>query len=432
MIRLLDLVTFLLLWGNALVIFLMIREFLVLRKNRLVQIAAFLICPHLFNVVVFSNDLAGVLWPLLGFILYTAVFYRGSWMEKLTTVLVFYPSVIAVNYIMEDSGKRLFFWMTNASDYSEEWTRQTLFVSTLTHTCFVLARALFWLAAYLFLRKYLRLITENLTLRMWMIVDILLIAPVVSIFTIIYFMPEEMVIVYPICWAAVFSSFGGIYLAAYISNSLKTEYDARELQMKLDYVKEKVSEEERVRSIYHDMKNHLLVLKAQDGHSQEVGESIEKLREEIEAYEAYYHTGNDFLDIIIRDKLRKARELQIDFQAKIRFEAGNFIEPLDISTIFGNALDNAIEASEKLPESMRLITAKAARIHDMLMVAVENNMQSDQPSDGKTSKEDPFLHGFGLSNIRKAAEKYDGQCMVKAVKGKYVLKIMIPVPEPVR
>ncbi len=64
----------------------------------------------------------------------------------------------------------------------------------------------------------------------------------------------------------------------------------------------------------------------------------------------------------------------------------------------------------------------------MLMVAVENNMQSDQPSDGKTSKEDPFLHGFGLSNIRKAAEKYDGQCMVKAVKGKYVLKIMIPVP----
>ncbi len=429
MIRLLDLITFFLLWGNALVIFMMIREFLVLRKNLFVQIAAFLLSPYLFNVVVFSNDLVGVLWPLLGFFLYTIVFYRGKWMEKLTTVLVFYPAVIAVNYIIEDSGSRLFFWITNASDHAREWTRHILFISTMIHTCFVLARGLFWLSAYLLLRKYLKQITENLTLRMWMIVDALLIAPMVSIFTIIYFMPEEMVIVYPICGAAVFSSFGGIYLAAYISNALKTEYGARELQMKLDYVQEKVSEEERVRSIYHDMKNHLLVLKAQDGHSQEVGESIEKLREEIEAYEAYYHTGNDFLDIIIRDKLRKARELQIDFQAKIRFEAGSFIEPLDISTIFGNALDNAIEASEKLPESMRLITAKASRIHDMLMVAVENNMQSDLPSDEKTCKDDKFLHGFGLSNIRKAAEKYEGQCMVKARDGKYVLKIMIPVPE---
>ena len=241
--------------------------------------------------------------------------------------------------------------------------------------------------------KYLVQIIKELTVKMWMLVDILLIAPVVSIFTIIYFMPEKMTIVYPICGTAIFSSFGGIYLAAYISNALKTEYDARELSMKLAYVQDKVGEEERVRSIYHDMKNHLLVLQAQDRHSQEVGASIEKLMEEIEDYDAYYHTGNDFLDIIIRDKLRKAREKQIDFQAAIRFEAGSFIEPLDINTIFGNALDNAIEASEKVSESMRLITAKASRIHEMLMAAVE---------------------------------KYDGQCTAKAGDGKFVLKIMIP------
>ena len=237
-----------------------------------------------------------------------------------------------------------------------------------------------------------------------------------------------MAIVYPICMAAIFSSFGGIYLAAYISNSLRTEYGARELEMKLAYYQDKVSEEERVRSIYHDMKNHLLVLQAQESHSSEVGEAIVKLKEEIEDYEAYYHTGNDFLDIIIRDKLRKAHERQIDFQAAIRFEAGGFIEPLDISTIFGNALDNAIEASEKLSDSLRLITAKASRIHDMLVIAVENNTLLDLPSDAKTSKEDTFLHGFGIANIRKTAEKYDGQCMVKSGGGKFILKVMIPIP----
>ena len=176
------------------------------------------------------------------------------------------------------------------------------------------------------------------------------------------------------------------------------------------------------------MKNHLLVLQAQEGHSQEIGESIVKLKDEIEDYEAYYHTGNDFLDIIIRDKMRKAREKQIDFQAVIRFDAGSFIESLDISTIFGNALDNAIEASDKLPESMRLITAKASRIHDMLVIAVENNALLELPSDGRTSKKDTFLHGFGIANIRRSAEKYDGQCTVKSKDGKFILKVMIPVP----
>lgn len=429
-IRFLDTASFLLLWGNALVLFLMFRTLLPMRKNIAVQGAAFLICPFLFNVVVYSNDLGGILYPLLGFIPYIALFYRGGWMEKMTALMVFYPAVIAVNYLMEDTGARLFFWLTDAPGFTYEgWTQETLLASTLIHTCSILFRLLFWLGAWFALRKYLVQIIKELTVKMWMLVDILLIAPVVSIFTIIYFMPEEMAIVYPVCGAAVFSSFGGIYLAAYISNALKTEYGARELRMKLAYFHDKVGEEKRVRSIYHDMKNHLLVLQAQDGHSREVGASIEKLKEEIEDYEAYYHTGNDFLDIIIRDKLRKAREKKIDFQAAIRFDAGGFIEPLDISTIFGNALDNAIEASEKVSESMRLITAKASRIHDMLVVAVENNMLIDLPGDGKTSKEDTFLHGFGLSNIRNAAEKYDGQCTAKAKDGKFVLKIMIPIPE---
>lgn len=51
------------------------------------------------------------------------------------------------------------------------------------------------------------------------------------------------------------------------------------------------------------------------------------------------------------------------------------MEPLDISTIFGNAIDNAIEASENLPEYKRLITVKAERVRDMLLITIENNTQ---------------------------------------------------------
>ena len=192
MIRFLDVVSFLLLWGNAFVIFLMFRTLLPMRDNLAVRAAAFLLCPFLFNVVVFSNDLASILLPLLGFIPYIALFYRGGRMEKLTALMVFYPAVIAVNYLMEDTGSRLFFWLTDAPDSTYEgWTQETWLVSTFIHTCALLLRLLFWLTAWFVLRKYLIQIIKELTVKMWMLVDILLIAPVVSIFTIIYFMPEE-------------------------------------------------------------------------------------------------------------------------------------------------------------------------------------------------------------------------------------------------
>lgn len=140
------------------------------------------------------------------------------------------------------------------------------------------------------------------------------------------------------------------------------------------------------------------------------------------------HTGNEFLDIILKDKAAKAREKQIDFSAMVDFNGIDFMEPLDISTIFGNAIDNAMEASEPLPEDRRLITVKAERVRDMLIITVENNtLQGTQPAE-ETTKKDRFVHGFGIPNIKKAVEKYDGQCSFRQEDGTYLLKILIPIP----
>ena len=249
-----------------------------------------------------------------------------------------------------------------------------------------------------------------------------------SFFTIIYFMPTDPLIVYPICGTSIFSSFGCIYLASYICNSMQTTYRARELEKKQAYYQERMEEEERVRSIYHDLKNHLLVLQAQAKNGQEVQSSVTALLEQISEYENYYHTGNDFLDMVIRDKASAARKKQIDFSSNISFADSSFIDPLDISTLFGNALDNAIEASEKLPKENRLITVKAGRIRDMLVITVENNTLPALSSSQKTTKADPFLHGFGLSNIRKAAERYGGECSIRTDHEMFTLKILIPIP----
>ena len=429
MIGFLDILSFGLEWGYVLVFCWMLHTFLPLRRNRALRVLAFFDCSFLAPAVIYSNDLPGLIGVLTGFGAYVALFHRGRWMEKLSAVLVFGPALIAVNYMTQDAGSRIFFGLTQApSGPSQGWTRQELLASTAIHTGFQLVRLLFWTGAWLLLKKHLRRITSDLTARMWLVVDALMLSPFVAIFTIIYFLPEAPVIVYPICVTSIFSGFGCIWLAAYICASVRTACHARELEVKQDYYRDRMKDEERVRGIYHDLKNHLLVLQARTEDGQELRRSVQGLQEQIGAYEDYYHTGNEFLDIILRDKAGKAQERKIAFSAMLSMEDSAFLDPLDISTIFGNALDNAIEASEKLPEERRAIVAKAGRIRDILVVSVENNALPEAASSLKTTKRDERAHGFGLPNIRKAVERYGGQCSVRAQEGQFLLKIMFPVP----
>lgn len=68
---------------------------------------------------------------------------------------------------------------------------------------------------------------------------------------------------------------------------------------------------------------------------------VDQLHSQIADYENDIHTGNAFLDIIVREKAAVAKEKGIDFNVLVHFEDGLFLYALDISTIFGNALDNA-------------------------------------------------------------------------------------------
>lgn len=217
----------------------------------------------------------------------------------------------------------------------------------------------------------------------------------------------------------------------YLKNYFFLQSQAKQDRLQLEYLEtqyayyqDKLREEEKVRSIYHDLKNHLLILQSQSTDSLEIRQSLANLQTQIADFENFYRTGNDFLDVIIHDKAKAAQTQQIDFTVTVEFKDGSFIAPLDISTIFGNALDNALEASEKLPVEKRLISLKASRIHDMIVIVVENNADFASLSGNKTTKSDSFLHGFGLRNIQKAVEKYQGECITSTENNYFSLKIL--------
>ena len=223
-------------------------------------------------------------------------------------------------------------------------------------------------------------------------------------------------------------------LFLYVKNTLylreqerKDKMQIAQLQKQFDYYRAKQKDEEKERSVYHDMKNHLLILQQQIN-SPETAEIVEELQAQVAMYEDYVHTGNGILDIILKEKSELARDKQIALSVAVDFHGVDFIEPLDISTIFGNGLDNAIEASERLPVEQRTILVKTGKIHNFLSIVIQNNCtEESKPNKKRTTKGSDFLHGFGISNMQKAAGKYDGQLTTKCEKGKFVLKILIPI-----
>ena len=140
----------------------------------------------------------------------------------------------------------------------------------------------------------------------------------------------------------------------------------------------------------------------------------------------YDNISDKATDVIIRDKARKAKENQIDFKCTIQFGNMNFINPLDISTIFGNALDNAIEATIKLPPEERIVTVRGKQIQEMFIIIVENSAKAGNTN--KTSKADTLLHGFGIANIKKAVEKYNGEITTRYQDNRFEIRVILPLP----
>ncbi len=426
MIQVLDIIAFLLNWVNAFFLFMVIGCFLNIRGKLPVKVAAYGFCILIANIVIFANDITNILGVLIGFMLFIFILYQDSWICKLSAVIILYPMIVSINYLAQDIGMQIYFYIVGKWEFNVETV--TTFISTLIHTISLAVAPVIWFSIWqIFKRRNIKSIAL-LNTKMWLMIDGVCLSVFIAVLVTLNFMPENSWMGYPICLSGIITIFACLYLTLYIANSVLTAYQLQTMKKKHKYYEEKIQEEERVRSIYHDMKNHLLVLENQSG-TDCAKEIAQKLRMEISAYEDYVHTGSDILDVIIKEKSHIAREKDIDFSAAVDFSEVEFISPLDISTIFGNSIDNALEAAEKLPKEYRAVMIKAGIVHSFVMIVIENTCLDAPKGKSKTTKEDKFLHGFGVGNMKKTVEKYDGECTSSCTDRKYTLKILIPISD---
>ena len=176
----------------------------------------------------------------------------------------------------------------------------------------------------------------------------------------------------------------------------------------------------------HDLKHQIAALRLAPENQRE--DYIRELEETVHTFERLYKTGNDTLDVLLAEKQTLC--VQKDIALTVLADAGGLsgISALDIYTLFGNALDNAIEAAQQVPLSTgRVICLNIARRGNLTSISLENSCaRAAAFRDGLplTTKEDAERHGFGVKSIRYIVEKYGGTMEISQSEGRFSLNIM--------
>lgn len=162
-------------------------------------------------------------------------------------------------------------------------------------------------------------------------------------------------------------------------------------------------------------------------------DAIRELEQIISVYDSSLQTGNEILDVCLMEKKLLCEKNSIKLDCIANGQCLSFMQPSDLFSLFGNALDNAMEAVCKLDDvEKRIIFVSVKKELGMAIIHVENNYTGELiMADGipRTSKDDEFYHGYGVKSIRMVVEKYDGNMALLPQNGIFNLNITIPVPE---
>ena len=213
---------------------------------------------------------------------------------------------------------------------------------------------------------------------------------------------------------------------------MRFEKDTLRNIMDMQYKNYKLSKEsiDIVNQKYHDLKHQINLLKS-GADSEKAGEYLEQMEREIKIYETQNKTGNKVLDTILTSKSMHCQRHGIELKFMGEGQLLNFMEDMDISALFGNMLDNAIESVVKIKDRQkRLISLHVIQDKQFIRIRTENYCEENvQFQDGIpiTTKKDKRFHGYGMKSMKKIVEKYGGSVMAGKANNWFELKILIPM-----
>lgn len=183
----------------------------------------------------------------------------------------------------------------------------------------------------------------------------------------------------------------------------------------------------------HDMKHQLAAMRAMAG-PEERERYLSEIEGSVRIYNSIFQTGNEVLDTVLTEKSLTCEANQIALSCVADGRPLAFLDAVDLYSMMGNALDNAIEGVRCFDEKeKRLIDVLIRRENKLLLIQVINpvagrlTFQDGLPA---STKINDGYHGFGLKSIRYTAQKYGGFLTVNLEHDCFVLRVLLPLSDP--
>ena len=208
-------------------------------------------------------------------------------------------------------------------------------------------------------------------------------------------------------------------------------------QQQVHAIQERMEEVEQfyngIRQMKHEMKNHMTNIKGlvRNGSYGDIEQYIDHMDESMNVFELTTKTGNTVTDVIVNDKQKAAEKQGIQFQSEFSYPKSDGYNAYDIGVIINNLLQNALEACEKMTEGKRYIYLSGRQKKKFYVINVKNSFEGEVTFDTKTNLplstkgKDTALHGIGLSNVKREADKYMGDVDIRAKKNEFSVTVLL-------
>ncbi len=373
--------------------------------------------------VVYPEELTGLTACLLLLTAALLLFFRGKWYLKLSASVILFPIITAISYITQDVGALVwdYIFNRNMNPYAE----------TFLHSFTMFLRIPVYYLIYRCLKSWLSDTVRILTPKMWLVIDLVSLTSFTGVISVIYICPtEQSYFAYPLCTAGLMTSIGCFYLCTYMTRAVRADMELEMLTYRKSYYGEIEKNQQTVRKLRHDMKNHLNIIGMLIAEEKmpEAKHYLEELNQEF-AVTVKSYCPNDIVNAVLSSKEQAAAEADIHCNFQIDFAEAPKMEDIDLCSLLSNTLDNSIEACKKIPEtSRRFLDVKAWCQNGFFSYKVVNakaNEIVEENGNFITSKKEAGLHGIGLKNVKQIVEKYEGYIEVTHDELSFTVIVMI-------
>ena len=210
-------------------------------------------------------------------------------------------------------------------------------------------------------------------------------------------------------------------------------------QQQVHVIQERMEEVEQfydgIRRMKHEMRNHMTNIKGlyESRNFGEMEQYITRMDESMNVFELAIKTGNPVTDVIVNDRQKAAEKQGIQFQSGFIYPKSERYNAYDIGIIINNLLQNALEACGRMNTVNRYISITSRQKKKFFLIEVRNSFEGEIVMDADTNLPistkgngaSGSLHGIGLSNVKREAEKYMGDLDIKVKKNEFSVTVLL-------